>query len=66
MRDTARAMLSGKDTALDTIRDLMTKPTASDNVRRQAAVDWMTFMHRSYELQTIEQRLSELEAWKRG
>jgi hypothetical protein len=60
LQDTTRLLLTGRDAALKTLGDLMTKAT-SDNVRRQAANDWLNFMYKSYELQTLETRISELE-----
>lgn len=60
MSDTSRSMLAGKDTALDTLHALMTE-ASSDGVRRQAAVDWLTFTNKNYELQNFELRLIALE-----
>jgi hypothetical protein len=59
--DTTRVLMSGRDSALATLGKLMTG-AASENVRRQAANDWLSLMYRSYELQTLEERVAKLEA----
>ena len=61
MRDTARVLMAGKDRAIDTLYRLMADTEVTPNVRRQSAVDWLTFMHKSYELQTLEERIVALE-----
>jgi DNA-directed RNA polymerase specialized sigma24 family protein len=56
-----RRLIGGKDTALDTLADLMLK-AESESVRRQAASDWLAHLIKMRELRNIENRLTALEA----
>ena len=59
--EATRRLIGGKDTALDTLADLMTK-AESESVRRQAASDWLAHLIKMRELRNIEKRLTALEA----
>ena len=59
--DTSRVLLVGSESALGVLRNLMINST-NDSVRRQAANDWLSYMFKSYELQTLEARVTALEA----
>jgi len=60
LTDATRVLMSGKDSALGTLGKLMTN-AVSENVRRNAANDWLSLMYKSYELQTLEERIRRLE-----
>ena len=60
LTDATRVLMSGRDSALGTLGKLMTN-AASENVRRNAANDWLSLMYKSYELQTLEERVRRLE-----
>jgi hypothetical protein len=60
LSDATRVLMSGRDSALGTLGKLMTG-AASENVRRNAANDWLSLMYKSYELQTLEERVRKLE-----
>ena len=65
LTDATRMLLSGRDTALLTLENLM-KDAESESVRRQSAIDWLALMFKSYELQGIEERLRKLEEAQNG
>jgi transposase-like protein len=58
--EATRRLIGGKDTALDTLADLMVK-AESESVRRQAASNWLAQLLKMRELRNIEQRLIALE-----
>jgi hypothetical protein len=60
LNDATRVLMSGRDNALGTLGKLMTQ-AVSENVRRNAANDWLSLMYKSYELQTLEERVRKLE-----
>jgi hypothetical protein len=65
LTDATRVLMSGRDSALGTLGKLMTN-AASENVRRNAANDWLSLMYKSYELQTLEERVRRLEEAQNG
>ena len=56
----SRRLLSGQSQALDTLGELMTSAT-SEQVRRQAARDWLDLWLKVRELRDMEKRITELE-----
>ncbi len=65
LTDATRVLMSGRDSALGTLGKLMTN-ALSENVRRNAANDWLSLMYKSYELQTLEERVRRLEEAQNG
>ena len=57
----SRRLLAGQSQALDTLGDLMQGAT-SEQVRRQAARDWLDMWLKVRELRDLENRITELEA----
>ncbi len=55
-----RRLLAGQQKALDALEYLMAD-AESENVRRQAANDWLAMLFRYREAGDIEERISELE-----
>ena len=60
MDEASRMLLAGQSKALYTLAELMGK-AASEQVRRQAAKDWLDLWLKVRELRDLEKRLIELE-----
>ncbi len=55
-----RRLIAGRDVALDTLFRLM-QGADSENVQRQAAVNWYDVLHKVKTLEDFEQRIAALE-----
>ena len=60
MDETNRLLLAGRSKALHTLMELMDK-AMSEQVRRQAACDWLDLWLKVRELRDMEKRITELE-----
>ncbi|MBN1890345.1 MAG: hypothetical protein JW850_20290 [Thermoflexales bacterium] len=55
-----RRLIAGRDTALDTLFRLM-QDADSENVQRQAAMNWLDVLHKVKTLEEFEARIAALE-----
>jgi hypothetical protein len=62
---TTRRLLAGQSRALDALEGLI-KASASETVKRQAAVNWLDTLLKLFELRSIEQRVTAIEEFVYG